>query len=178
MTQQLTEPVRSRFTLLDRPVRSPGKCLICGSAERAVVDMRMDLEASDLQGFRTLATLYLCTDCLTEASILFLDVVPGVELRAAQSTVAELQQQIENMAGNANGYVSGILDLHEQFIAGISNPPILVHDEDDSGQPDIHDSDIEPGLVVEETVSSNVGNEGPVSIPASNGDDGESPFDF
>lgn len=183
MTQQLTDAaLTSRFNLLERPLRSPGKCIVCGSVDRPVVDIRMDLEASDLQGFRTLATLYLCLDCLTEVSILFLDVVPGADYRAAQSTVASQKIQIENMAGNTDEYVSRMLDLHDTFIRGVGPNPSRVHVQDDEQEQvalsrstaDGH-SEVRNANSSDEANGSAISSERPLSVPTDNGSDND-PF--
>lgn len=53
------EPL-SRFQLLPSPVAIPGKCAVCGTSTRPVVDFGMTLEFY--------GAVYLCETCLTEAA--------------------------------------------------------------------------------------------------------------
>lgn len=50
----------ARFQLLDRPLIAPGKCAVCGTTERAVVDFGAYVD--------WFGAIYLCVSCLTEAA--------------------------------------------------------------------------------------------------------------
>ncbi len=52
--------INGRFKFLERPAVAPGKCAICGSVERPVLDFGLDL---DFYG-----CVYFCVHCLREAA--------------------------------------------------------------------------------------------------------------
>lgn len=58
----MTDPsvANARFQLLDRPLTLPGKCAVCGTADRSVVDFGADVD--------WFGAIYLCVSCLTEAA--------------------------------------------------------------------------------------------------------------
>lgn len=55
-----------RFQIQRRPVTSPGKCSVCGSVERPVVDFGLDIEFY--------GGVLICTECVSSAYSLFLAV--------------------------------------------------------------------------------------------------------
>lgn len=63
----MPENVQSRFTVLDRPTESPGRCLVCGAVNRPVVDFGVDIDWADL-GF---GRAYLCITCILQAASKF-----------------------------------------------------------------------------------------------------------
>ena len=54
--------INGRFRVTDRPYADPGKCTVCGSVSKPVVDFDMTV---DYYG-----AILLCTDCIREAFIL------------------------------------------------------------------------------------------------------------
>ena len=56
----VAENVASRFKLYERPVLSPGKCAVCGSVHRAVLDFGLNLARY--------GAVMLCEDCVCEAA--------------------------------------------------------------------------------------------------------------
>ena len=52
--------LNSRFKLLERPVRLPASCAVCGAVDRPVIDFNLDL---DFYG-----TVNICVECLREAA--------------------------------------------------------------------------------------------------------------
>lgn len=50
----------ARFQLMDRPLIAPGKCAVCGTTERAVVDFGAYVD--------WFGAIYLCVSCLAEAA--------------------------------------------------------------------------------------------------------------
>lgn len=52
--------INGRFKILERPASAPGKCAVCGSVERPVLDFGFDL---DFYG-----VVYICVDCLREGA--------------------------------------------------------------------------------------------------------------
>lgn len=70
----VAENVASRFKLMDRPHLSPGKCAVCGSVHRAVLDFGLNLARY--------GAVMLCEDCVCEAAERFGMVRPS-QLEAA-----------------------------------------------------------------------------------------------
>lgn len=63
-------PVQGRFALLDKPFANPGKCAVCGSSNKPVVDFNFNL---DWYG-----AVYFCVECLAEVGRV-IDLVPRKE---------------------------------------------------------------------------------------------------
>jgi len=61
------EELQSRFSILERPLLSPGVCAVCGTAERQVVDFGLDLEFY--------GRVYFCRDCTTQIGTVFGDLI-------------------------------------------------------------------------------------------------------
>lgn len=53
----------SRFQIIPSPILSPGKCMICGSPNRTVVDFGLELDVNGY-AFR----VYVCILCMEDAS--------------------------------------------------------------------------------------------------------------
>lgn len=85
--------INGRFKFLERPAVAPGKCAVCGSVERPVIDFGFDV---DYYG-----TVYICVTCLTEAAG-----IAGI-VSSSSSQVAPLPIDYEGLneffraAGNA-----------------------------------------------------------------------------
>jgi hypothetical protein len=61
------EKLQSRFSILERPILSPGVCAVCGTAERQVVDFGLDLEFY--------GRVYFCRDCTIQIGTAFGDLI-------------------------------------------------------------------------------------------------------
>lgn len=86
MTQS---PVLGRFQLLDKPIASPGKCAVCGSVTRPVVDINFNLDRY--------GAVYFCTSCIGEAAT-FLGYVPSIDLERETSVVVNEYLQANKLA--------------------------------------------------------------------------------
>lgn len=80
----------SRFKVLERPFASPGKCAVCGSTDRPVVDFGFDL---DWYG-----TVYFCVECLTEVAT----VVNMVPVSALHIYEGEFEQTLNDHLSSKN----------------------------------------------------------------------------
>jgi len=76
------EQINSRFKITERPFNAPGKCLICGSVDRPVVDFGLEGEFSTLENTELgetkfqrftdfVGVAYWCRDCVREAALVF-----------------------------------------------------------------------------------------------------------
>lgn len=80
----------SRFKILERPCANPGKCAVCGSSDRPVVDFGFDL---DWYG-----TVYFCVKCLTEIA----SVVNMVPVEALHAYEGEFEQTLNKHLSDNN----------------------------------------------------------------------------
>lgn len=142
---ELTESqVNGRFHILPVPVAAPGKCSVCGSVERPVVDFGLEV---DYYG-----AVVFCVECLRSAADL-LDMVPGADLRVAQLVQRAHEDEIMKAGEIVNEYAHLIHDLNVEFtdrLRGIFDSTVVKSnasddriDSDpagkspvDSGQPD------------------------------------------
>ncbi len=69
----ISSPVLGRIQLLDRPFASPGKCAVCGSVTRPVIDFNFNL---DWYG-----AVYFCVECMADAGRV-IGLVPIEEMSA------------------------------------------------------------------------------------------------
>lgn len=86
----------SRFQLLETPLTAPGKCMVCGSVDRPVVDF-----GADIQFY---GAVYFCGTCICEAAAIF-GMVPRTELEAAERE--SVQSFAETLNNNNLVAVSG-----------------------------------------------------------------------
>lgn len=176
MTQQLTDVVRSRFKLLDRPYAHPGKCAVCGAVNRPVVDFDLELDEY--------GAVYFCVTCLTQVAIDNLDLVQGEVLRSTRSTVEELNNKLNISAKVTDDYIENISNLHRDYVRVLNRVPSLSDTESDSGSESIHGErtederrEIRDSVGTESTPDGSIGSEGSTSIPTNSGD-GSSVFSF
>lgn len=162
--------VRSRFTLLDRPVAAPGNCKVCGAADRPVIDFG----ANDEFG-----AIYFCTECLTEVAKGALHLVDATELDEARLAIIELTEKLNSLGGDLDGYISNLRDLYDTFILGVHRVP----GADSAGAESIHGHDDRKELrtvsdsgIEQPSSDKSVISEGPVSIPTDSGNVTESVF--
>lgn len=107
MTIELTESqINGRFKINPKPVASPGKCSVCGSVERAVVDFGLDVEFY--------GAVVICTECFICAAQI-LDLVPGEKLRTAQLVQLDHEHQLNEAGRVANEYNAKLSDLLTEF---------------------------------------------------------------
>lgn len=70
----------ARFQLIPRPLVAPGKCAVCGTTERAVVDFGAYVD--------WFGAIYLCVSCLAEAAAT-IGMVSGDEYAEAQRVTSQ-----------------------------------------------------------------------------------------
>ena len=108
----LPAPLNSRFQTYPLPVSSPGKCAVCGSVSRPVVDFGLDVQFY--------GTVLFCFECMASAART-IDMVPRSELSTAEESLAqsfeEQLKQREMVAISRERYatilmaLSGLSDL-------------------------------------------------------------------
>lgn len=77
-------PLNSRFQTYPVPMASPGKCSVCGSVDRPVVDFGLTVEFY--------GAVVICVLCLTEAAR-NIQMVPLSELKAAEKSLTQSFEQ-------------------------------------------------------------------------------------
>lgn len=117
-------PLYSRFQVLDRPLRNPGSCCVCGNPNRPVVDFGANLHQRS-----EVWVLYICLDCVREAYTV-VDIASGDRAKRE----AEEGHSLESMLKARN--LVGV--THEQYNA-------IVHIATDLGSvvDDLVDLDLE-----------------------------------
>ena len=86
--QDLPEfPVNSRFHLLPLPSITPGKCAVCGSVERPVIDFMLNI---DFYG-----AVLICTTCMSEAAQLLGMVPPEIHSKATEGLALHLTELLD-----------------------------------------------------------------------------------
>lgn len=137
MAAELTESqINGRFRLLDKPVAMPGKCSVCGSVEREVLDFGLDVEFY--------GAVVICVSCLTEAAGL-LDMVPGSKLRTARLVQQAHVQEVNEAGEVASEYAARISSLLSEFtdrLRSIYDPSVVKSNEgpQDSVEPAVEDT--------------------------------------
>ena len=115
----MTVPLlNSRFKLIDRPIVPPGKCAVCGTVDRPVIDFGLNV---DFYG-----AMYLCVTCLTEVSSSILQMVPldtVVKIQeVAEQSVQKYLRETNRRAVSDEWYerVVGAVDsLYTDFSCGV-----------------------------------------------------------
>lgn len=124
----------SRFQIVPAPVLSPGKCLVCGTPNRAVVDTGVEL---DVEGYAF--RVYFCILCLRDANSQVEGYLESIgELKGGADTVRSYldennlkvvtDEQFDNFIFWATG-ISACLD------SVVSNP-FNADDEDVEDEPE------------------------------------------
>ena len=80
MTETDVLNTTSRFQLTEVPLVSPGKCAVCGSATKPVVDFGMTIQFY--------GAVLMCVECLSEASAR-IGMVPRSELEACEARLSQ-----------------------------------------------------------------------------------------
>lgn len=110
-----TAPLQSRFQILEKPIRHPGKCAVCGSGTKPVVDMGITV-----QGY---GVVYFCVEDLTDlASVIGMvseSEVSGLRIAAEQSVSEYLAQNNLKVVPN---------DWYDVVSASVSSLSFAVHD--------------------------------------------------
>lgn len=120
---ELTESqINGRFRIYDSPQAAPGKCSVCGSVERPVVDFGLDVD-----GY---GAVVFCVECLKSAAQL-LDMVPGRDLRVAQLVQRAHEQEIMEAGEITSEYSRRVFDLNAEFTSRLRNVPNLTVVESD-----------------------------------------------
>lgn len=101
-----------RIQVLPRPIMSPGKCIVCGSADREVIDFGMDLEYYGVP--------YFCCACIIEAATKF-DVVPGEHYRKLEDELNVLKANTEKVQQYVDDLSSDIARSSADFLNRIGN---------------------------------------------------------
>lgn len=108
---ELTESqLNGRFKLLPGPATLPGKCSVCGSAKRPVVDFDLYVEFY--------GAVVICVECFISAAEI-LDLVPGDKLRLAQLVQQNHEHEIKEAGRIANEYGAKLSDLLAEFAANL-----------------------------------------------------------
>ena len=165
---ELTESqINGRFRIYDSPQAAPGKCSVCGSVERAVVDFGLDVD-----GY---GAVVFCVECLKSAAQL-LDMVPGRDLRVAQLVQRAHKQEIMEAGDITSEYTRRFSDLNAEFsdrLRGVSSPaPIEVGTLDGSDDSSAAKKlSVDAGQFDSTSVegSRSTINEGPDSVSSSSG---------
>lgn len=157
--------VQSRFILLERPLASPGKCAVCGTTSRPVIDFNFNL---DWYG-----AVYFCIDCLTEvARVVGLVPVKDNLEGERESTETILNYCFKNdlRLVKEEEYVR-ILDGFKSIAGICANMQF-------SDLNDLEDTSTDNQLTIDSFIEDDIssGNEGPTSISGS-GDRGPK-FEF
>lgn len=177
MTEQVLRgfPLTSRFTLLPTPVVAPGKCAVCGTVDKPVVDFNLTI---DFYG-----AVLLCDHCLREAAS-GVGMVSETLLDEAREELAqsfESQLADRNMVAVSNEFVhvlSGVLTSISDSILPASNrsanvaptqaapaEPTLFDDSPENAGDDTNVESSDTGS--SEQDDNALVSEGPVSISAS-----------
>jgi hypothetical protein len=91
----MPEEVQSRFTVYERPVANPGKCIVCGAVDRPVVDFGVDIEWADM-GF---GRAFFCVTCIKQAASKFPDDEIGPQVMAVDEWNSWKQELLNELAG-------------------------------------------------------------------------------
>lgn len=162
------QPSASRFQWVERPVVGPGKCIVCGSANRPCVDFGLN--------FDRYGAVYFCEDCIGAAARVFgfksIGEIAAGRLGAEQSATSFLQdnglvavpRDFFELVGGAASDLSSALDSAIHFLPDTD-------DEVESGT-----VDVEPETPVGESGQddSTSGESGPNDVPSDSSDE----FDF
>lgn len=135
----------SRFQLCDSPPATPGKCAVCGSPNKPVIDFGLNI---DYYG-----GVFLCVGCLAEAAGV-IDMVHRSELDEAK---AEAEQSlIENLdardlVGVHREWYDAFIDIVDSFYPSTYNSDVRSDDEttDSAGEEVSDDSDNTDGKPTE-----------------------------
>lgn len=164
-------PVLERFQLLDKPIAAPGKCAVCGSVSRPVIDFNFNL---DWYG-----AVYFCIECMQAAA-------KAIGLVSIKEYTALAQENADVIIKfcEENSFVIVTREQYEQYksfigflatsVSAIANSfPVPVEAIDEPQRADravkptvepesIKDDSIDSGTIVESL--SDAGNKGPASL--------------
>lgn len=178
----------ARFQLLSSPLVIPGKCAVCGSPSRPVVDFGMTLEFY--------GAVYLCVVCLTEAgrviNMVTAEEFTQAEADSSRSFAEQLNAREMRVISNEqyDTLTLALGMLHDAVLSANSSDLTVVAGETSETGPTLFDSSKEyndgDNRLDDENLESTVGNteqdnnaavgEGPISVPDS--DSTRSSFDF
>lgn len=167
-------PVLERFQLLDKPIAAPGKCAVCGSVSKPVIDFNFNL---DWYG-----AVYFCVECMQSAART-LNLVPAAEY----ASLAQENADVIIKFCEENSFVIVTREQYEQYksfigflatsVSAIANSfPVPVETINESqGTNRTAKSTIEPEPVKDDSTDSgtiieslsNAWDEGSASVPDS-----------
>lgn len=168
MNVELPESViNGRFQFLDRPSVLPGKCAVCGSVERPVVDFGMQL---DFYG-----AVLLCVDCIKEAASLIAK-VEGATPVVSPFIVPPDSGTINEYVRNASAAAERLNTVLEYYGFGVNR-----FEDDTSGESE--NTGLSSTAEQEPVSIASQGDylpfdEGPISVPTSRSDESERIFDL
>lgn len=112
----------SRFIRLERPLMSPGECMVCKSYALPVVDFNVTIQAFN-------GKLYLCEECITEAMT---TIVPN----AFEDSNADWEAYAHKLEEKVKELHAGLTDLSDNsaqlLIVASSMPDVPVVSVDES----------------------------------------------
>lgn len=168
----------ARFQLVDRPLVAPGKCAVCGTTERAVVDFGAYVD--------WFGAIYLCVSCLAEAAATIGMVSANEHAEAVDSASQSFSTYLINhnlMVVDSEWYkraadLFGGLPISDAYIR------VLAHDEDfaqsgnsvpiesESSDEDSGDSSLGDASATGQD-DNTVGDSGPSSVSASSSNESD-----
>ncbi len=164
-------PVLERFQLLDKPIAAPGKCAVCGSVSKPVIDFNFNL---DWYG-----AVYFCVECMQSAA-------RAIGLVSIEEYTALAQENADVIIKfcEENSFVIVTREQYEQYksfigflatsVSAIANSfPVPVETIDEPQRADraakstvepesVKDNPIDSGAIIESL--GDAGDKGPVSI--------------
>ncbi len=167
-------PVLERFQLLDKPIAAPGKCAVCGSVSKPVIDFNFNL---DWYG-----AVYFCVECMQSAAKAI-----GLVSIEEYTVLAQENADVIIKFCEENSFVIVTREQYEQYksfigflatsVSAIANSfPVPVETIDESQGADrtakstiepepVKDDSTDSGTIIESL--SNAWDEGSTSVPDS-----------
>lgn len=101
----------NRFQYLDRPLRHPGTCCVCGNPNRPVVDFGTNLHQRN-----SVWVLYICVLCIKDAYEV-VDIATGDKERRESEASRSLANQLneKNLVAMTREQYDDILDISNHF---------------------------------------------------------------
>ena len=154
MSVELSESViNGRFKYSEKPMALPGKCAVCGSVERPVVDF-----GADVDGY---GAVLICSDCIKSAA----ELVSLVEGNVQTQVVPPLNfldvEAVNEYLARSNVASAALNSILADYIAARQMAGEATGD--DAG---IHEEPAESTKSVNESDTTISVSEGPLSVPA------------
>lgn len=104
-----SEALQSRMQFVPKPVRSPGKCIVCGAVDKRVVDLGIEIQ--------WYGRVYFCEDCGAQ-----IGTTCGMISKVKYSSLSlEHEALTSNIDGAAEEVVRAINELKFDFNARLSS---------------------------------------------------------